>query len=185
MKKNIEKIVFVILIFGCLLGLLYSIYNILLWQKDTSTNKKLKRETKIKIITNQNPDFQDEYVDDLTELKEKNSDTVAYLIINNTNIDYAVVKSNDNDYYLNHNFNKEANSAGWIFADYRNKFDGTDKNIIIYGHNMKDGSMFGTLRKVLSSEWQNDNDNLVITLLTKDGIKHYQVFSTLSNLACQ
>ena len=47
---------------------------------------------------------------------------------------------------MNHNFEQEYNSAGWIFMDYKNKLDGTDKNIVIYGHNMKDLSMFGKLR---------------------------------------
>ena len=61
------------------------------------------------------------------------------------------MKGNDNSFYLNHNFEKKWNVAGWVFADYRNRFDETDKNIIIYGHNGKDGSLFGTLENVLKS----------------------------------
>ena len=59
--------------------------------------------------------------------------------------EYPVVKGSNNSFYLNHCFDKSYNSAGWIFADYRNKFDNTDKNIVIYGHNMRDGSMFGSM----------------------------------------
>ena len=59
--------------------------------------------------------------------------------------EYPVVKGTNNSFYLNHCFDKSNNSAGWIFADYRNKFDNTDKNIVIYGHNMRDGSMFGSM----------------------------------------
>ena len=56
-----------------------------------------------------------------------------------------------------HNFYKEYNPSGWIFADYRNKIDETDKNTVIYGHNMKDKSMFGTLSKLLKSDYLNNN----------------------------
>lgn len=80
-------------------------------------------------------------------------------------------------FYLKHSFDKSNNSAGWIFADYRNKFDGTDKNIIIYGHNMKDNSMFGSLKSVISEDWYNNEDNKYITLITENEIQIYEVFS--------
>ena len=80
-------------------------------------------------------------------------------------------------FYLKHSFDKSNNSAGWIFADYRNKFDGTDKNIIIYGHNMKDNSMFGRLKSVISEDWYNNEDNKYITLITENEIQIYEVFS--------
>ena len=83
-------------------------------------------------------------------------------------------------YYLKHNFNKEYNIAGWIFADYHNKFDETDKNIVIFGHNTKNGSMFGTLKNVLDKSWQENKDNLEITLVTEKEQYKYQVFSTYS-----
>lgn len=65
-----------------------------------------------------------------------------------------------------------------FFADYRNKFDGNDKNTIIYGHNTKDGSMFGTLNKVLQEDWQTKENNLNIVLATERKEYLYQVFST-------
>ena len=74
------------------------------------------------------------------------------------------MKANDNDYYLNHNFNKEYNVAGWIFADYHNIFDGSDKNIILYGHDTKDGSMFETLKYTLNKDWQENKDNKIVTI---------------------
>ena len=80
-----------------------------------------------------------------------------------------VVNGNDNSYYLKHNFNKEYNIAGRIFSDYHNKFDETDKNIVIFGHNTKDGSMFGTLKNVLDKSWQENRDNLEIILITEIG----------------
>ncbi len=79
---------------------------------------------------------------------------------------------------MKHNLDKEYNATGWIFADYHNKYDGSDKNLVIYGHNTKDGSMFGSLKNVLDRSWQENKDNLVITLVTETGEYWYRVFST-------
>lgn len=92
-------------------------------------------------------------------------------------MDYPVVKSADNSFYLTRNFNKENNIAGWIFADYRDKVDGEDINLVIYGHNMKDGSMFGTVKKALNKDWYNNEDNLNITFETDTKVYTYKVFS--------
>lgn len=111
------------------------------------------------------------------ELKSKNSDTVFYLKVNNTNISYPVVKYSDNNYYLNHSFDKSKNSAGWLFADYKNKLDGTDKNIVVYGYNRRDGSMFGTLKNILNKEWYDNTDNMDIVYMDIRGKHIYKVFS--------
>lgn len=89
----------------------------------------------------------------------------------------VIVKTEDNSYYLTRNFEKQQNAAGWIFTDYRNKFDGSDKNIIIYGHNRRDGTMFGSLQNILKEEWYNNSENMTITLDTENEESTYQVFS--------
>ena len=61
--------------------------------------------------------------------------------------------------------------------DYKDKFDGTDNNMVIYGHNRRDGSMFGTLKNILTEEWQNNAENLIIPLITENEKSEYQVFS--------
>lgn len=61
--------------------------------------------------------------------------------------------------------------------DYKNKCDNTDKNIVIYGHNRRDGGMFGTLKNILTDEWQNNKDNFVIPFITENEKSEYQVFS--------
>ena len=172
-KIKIKNLIILILFFICLFGLIYSSYKIIKWKIDVDKNNKIKEEIKKEITIKDNS-----YKVDFKSLKEKNSDTVAYIKVNNTNIDYVVVQTNNNDYYLKHNFNKEYNVAGWVFMDYRNKLDGTDKNIIIYGHNTKDNSMFDSLKNVLTKEWQTNKDNLFITLITESNEYKYQVFST-------
>ena len=178
-KLRLKKSVLRFLIMVCIIGMSYSVYNIYTWKKNVNENNKIKEETKKHVkVEKKNDKEQKEYKIDFDALKKTNPDTVGYIKVNNTNIDYVVVQTKDNNYYLNHNFNKEKNKAGWIFLDYRNKLDGSDKNIIIYGHNMKDGSMFETLSNVLQKWWYEDSDNYVLTFTTSEETIKYQVFST-------
>lgn len=114
---------------------------------------------------------------DITSLIKKNKDTVGYLKVNNTNINYPVVQSKDNKYYLTHNFNKEKTSAGWIFMDKRNNKNFQNKNNIIYGHSRLDKTMFGTLKNVLEEVWYNNSENHIIEVTTETKTYKYKVFS--------
>lgn len=111
------------------------------------------------------------------ELIKINNDTVGYLSINNTKINYPVVQSDTNSYYLNRDFNKRKNSMGWIFMDYRNNATALDKNTIIYGHNIKQGIMFGTLKYALNSSWYKKESNQIITFNTPLQNMKWQIFS--------
>lgn len=82
---------------------------------------------------------------DFTPLERINPDVVGWLSAEGTEIDYPVVQGKDNDFYIRHLFTGERNKLGSIFMDYRNHSDFSDKNTIIYGHNMIDGSMFSSL----------------------------------------
>ena len=148
------------------------------WFRNNQNNKKISDEiAEFVTVDETKEDDEEKYVVDFEKLKEKNSDIVAWLKVKGTNIETTVVKSTNNDYYLTHNFNKEYNSAGWIFADYKNKVDGTDKNIVIYGHNMRDDSMFGSLKNILNSDWYDNEENTNITLYTENEKCIYKVFS--------
>ena len=68
---------------------------------------------------------------DFNLLKETNSDTVAWLFVGGTNVNYPVVQTSDNDFYLNHSFDKKKNSGGWLFMDYRNDKNDYGRNTII------------------------------------------------------
>ena len=170
----IKKIIAIIFMIFCFATFVYYSIDIANKIKNVKINEVINIELQKTI--NYSEDIE-EYTVNFEELKSKNTDTVAYLKVNNTKIDYVVVKGEDNNYYLTHNFNKEANSAGWIFADYKNKFDGTDRNIVIYGHNMLNGSMFGTLKNARKKEWYENSDNLIISLVTEKGNQHYKIFS--------
>ena len=71
------------------------------------------------------------------KLKQKNNDTVAWIQVNNTNINYPIVQGDDNSYYLTHDFDKNSSSDGWPFADKSNEFSELSTNTIIYGNNYK------------------------------------------------
>ncbi|MED9978855.1 MAG: class B sortase [Bacilli bacterium] len=114
---------------------------------------------------------------DITELKDKNSDTVGWINVNNTNINYPFVQGKDNSYYLSHSFDKKYNEAGWVFLDYRNSKDLNNKNTILYAHSRLDKTMFGSLSKVLKSSWYNNKDNHIIRLSTDTENTLWQIFS--------
>ena len=82
---------------------------------------------------------------DFEGLKAQNPDVVAWIQIPALDISYPVVQGKDNSYYLHHMFDGKENKNGSIFIDYHNQPEFTDSNTIVYGHNMKNGSMFGTL----------------------------------------
>lgn len=176
-KKYMKAILNLVIYIMLLSILLYSGIKIYKWYKDNTNNNEITEKIKETVKIEDKNENKKEYTIDFSKLKEQNSDTVAWIKVNNTNIEYPVVKAQNNDFYLKHSFDKSNNSAGWIFADYRNKFDGTDKNIIIYGHNMKDNSMFGSLKSVISEDWYNNEDNKYITLITENEIQIYEVFS--------
>ena len=95
---------------------------------------------------------------------EVNSDILGWLTIPNTQIDYPFVIAADNDYYLGRNIHGQQAAAGSLFVDFRNSPDFTDFNTVIYGHNMKNLSMFGELRLFANREFFLENTYGVIFL---------------------
>ena len=162
--------------------ILLSGYKIVTYFIGNYENKKIQQSLNNKIVILKPTSFEDEkksiYHIDFDTLKKENTDTIGYLEVRGTNINYVVVQGSDNQYYLKHNYNKSWNTSGWIFNDYRNTLDGSDKNIIIYGHSIRDGSMFGSLKNIFDEEWRSNQDNLEIVFVTEMGTFYYQVFST-------
>ena len=113
---------------------------------------------------------------DFKSLKEKNPDTVGWLYVGSCGISYPIVQGEDNDYYMHHTFEETANSSGAIIMDYRDDKYLKDWNTFIYGHNMKNGSMFGSLKKLLKDESLYDSDPYIYVYLP-GYIYRYQIFS--------
>lgn len=163
--KKFLSLILVILIFFCL----FKIYQkILGYYNDSKDYKNLKTYSPISdsII---DKDYYNEKV-----LKDMNSDYKFWIKIDGTNIDFPVVQGNDNDFYLNHNFNKEKNFSGSIFIDSKNDIN-NDNNIIIYGHNMKDDSMFAEINNFKIESFFNNYK--YITIFKNDSKLTFEVFS--------
>lgn len=199
LKKSVLKkfYIFLLLIFLGLIG--FSSYKIFTWYIDNQNIKNLSKEIENNTNINEIPSTdktvlvnppQGEKVDqyweyiktpfinvDFTNLINKNKDTVGWIHVNGTNINYPVVQTKDNDYYLHHAFDNTYNSAGWVFADYRTTLSFLADNTIIYGHGRYDNTVFGSLRNILNNSWQNNKDNHIVRISTPTTNTLWQVFS--------
>lgn len=105
------------------------------------------------------------------EYKEMNSDTVGWIRISNTVIDYPVVRASDNDYYIDKDFDRNYDPAGWVFMDYRCGIEPEyfTENTLLYGHNMASGVMFSDLKNYERYEdFYEQNPIVEVSSLTAD-----------------
>lgn len=200
MKKKKRKKMLSMGIF-CLSVVVFSVSIFLLWNwfQDNQKIDKLAKETSETVEKKEKEDNQntelinppeaslkDDYWDyikmnllevDFNELLSKNSDTVGWIEVKGTNINYPIVQTTNNEYYLNHAFDKTKNDAGWVFMDYRNDAKNFDQNTIIYAHSRYNQTMFGSLKHILSSSWYNNKNNHIIRMSTPTENTMWQVFS--------
>jgi sortase B len=156
-------------------------YNQQQFQQETLTETNFDQLLR-RIILNENVSTNSN-VEDTTQnilpkyqpLLEINEDVVGWIKIPNTSIDYPVLQANDNEYYLNRDIYRKKNRAGSIFMDYRIKLDGRDKHIILYGHHMRDGTMFKDLIKYKNKDFFYKNNVIQFDTLYEE-IK-WEVFS--------
>lgn len=112
---------------------------------------------------------------DFTSLEAINSDVIGWIEMEAIDISYPVVQGTDNNYYLHRTIQKTDNFAGTIFMDFQNHKNFGDRNSILYGHNMKNGSMFGMLKKYREQETYDKSPYFWI--YTKDFIYKYEIYS--------
>ena len=108
-------------------------------------------------------------------LKEKNEDAVGFIRIPEADIAYPIVQGTDNDEYLYQSFEGEYSIAGTVFMDWENHRDFSDPNTILYGHHMKDGSMFHNLSAFRQAAFQDAR--IEIEIIGEHGIARYLVYS--------
>ena len=156
MIKRLIKIILIII-------MIISFINILIWIFENNKTKDLTTKAKKYINISNNSTIN-------PKIKNINEDIIGWIIVDNTNINYPIVQTNNNEYYLNHNLDKEYSSAGWIFMDSNNKLD--DQNLIIYGHHRRDGSMFGSVDRLI-----NKNKLGKIKLIIDNKTYNYNIFS--------
>ena len=153
--------------------------------KDIAANTEILEQEKEETINTENnlPEQNDKYSNisfmsvDFKDLLAKNNETVAWIKVPNTKVNYSVVKHKDNDYYLKHDFYKKYNISGWVYADYRDDFKYFGTNTIMYAHNMTNRTMFGSLVWCLKESWYKNEENHYIKLSTPYSNTVWKIFS--------
>lgn len=150
-KKKKRKWLFWLIFLLALCVFIYSAYQLFIILKANWDEKReMERIVEIANIP-ENPETPFEV--NWAELRNINSDVVAWLIVPDTNISYPVVRGSNNSYYLERTFEKAYNYAGSIFMDYNNKGDFSDNNTFLYGHNTRHGTMFGQLENFVEQDF--------------------------------
>ncbi len=171
-KNNMRLIIFII--FAIIF--IFSIVNLSRWAIYNKKSANL-----IKDIVNEN--FQDTLEKEeenknpvnFGELCKINKDIIAWIRIKNTKINYPIVQTDNNYYYLKKDINKKYSTCGWIFMNYKNSNNFSDRNTVLYGHNIKSGLMFSDLQKIYKNELGTDG---VIEIYTEKEKLEYKVFSS-------
>lgn len=129
--------------------------------------EKLEIETK-KEVTN----------DYIASLMTYNEDIIGWLKVNDTEVDYPILQSDDNEYYIKYNIKHEYDYKGSIFLNYVNNSNFEDSNSILFGHTIQNSSvMFGTLRNIEEETWRKKEENLIISIDTAFETLEYKIFS--------
>ena len=110
-----------------------------------------------------------EVLEDYKTLLNMNKDLIGWLKIADINIDYPVMQTNDNTYYLDHNYDKKYDKNGCLFLDYQCDVINRNTNLIIYGHNMQSGNMFGKLDKYSSEEYYREHPKFEFDTIYEKG----------------
>lgn len=196
-KKNLKDKTRYILIYWILISLI--IISIIYVLKYIFTNISLKKEleeetnllntieideSKLETIeTNESQEgnleeqIQTERMLQVKELKEENQDIVGWLEIENTNINYPVLQGKDNQYYMTHNYKKQKSKNGSIFLDKDYNWDIKSNNLLIYGHNLNNGTMFQELLKYEKENFYKEHP--VIRFTTEKEDSNYEIISVI------
>ena len=175
-KKRVKMAIYYLILLILLGAFLFSGYKVVTWLiENYKTHENAAKLRKLAKISGGNSEYANV---NFKKLLKENEDTVAWIKINGTQINYPVVQAQDNHYYLYHAFDRTYNTAGWIFSDYRNNFKEIKGNNVLYGHGRLDGSMFGSLKNVFDGNWLKDKKNYKIKLSTPKYKSIWKIFST-------
>ena len=178
LKKSKKKYIIIPLIILLIILLSYLFYNFYINTRDKNLNGELQNELIYNFIDNSNLE-EENVINKVKDLQKENEDVKAWIKINGTNINYPVVQANDNEYYLYRNYKKENSNYGSIFIDSNSNIENPNSNIIMYGHNMKDGSMFKDLLKYLNKEYFNNHR--YIEFVTNTSFNTYEIIAVFKS----
>jgi len=178
-KAKVIKIILIILSFVFICSIIYVIvyfYN---------NNKSMEERNLLENIVIDENKIEEEVVDvsnikteniiKLEELQKENSDIVAYIEIDGTNISYPVLQTTDNDYYVTHNYKKEYSKLGAIFLDKDSDLNRPTTNFLIYGHRAENGTMFEDLVNYKKEDYYKEHP--VIKFITPEEESEYEIIA--------
>ncbi len=182
-KKNrtlLNKIILtlsIVVFLVCLIIIIYWLYSTIELEKIEQNLSSFVTEIEENKETENTPDTTIEQASlkiDFEQLKSINQDVVGWIYIKDTDINYPILQTTDNEYYLKKSIYKTYSSCGSIFLDYNTKSDFSEQNSVIYGHNLKNQKMFADLAKVYRGELGNKID---IEIYTEQSFKKYSIFA--------
>lgn len=178
-KRKQQNILFRILFLLALAVFLYAavrliMYGITYW-RGSHEYKGLQKYISEQPKSEDSTEAEEEFSVDFAGLKALNPDCIGWIRFENIDISYPIMQGEDNEYYLKHTFEGQEVTAASIFMDVNNHPDFTDQNTFIYGHNMKDKTMFGKLNDYKEEEFYKENPYFYI--YTPDYTYRYDIFS--------
>ena len=159
-KTKNKKYIFILIL------IIISISAFTYYKFHTNKNKNILND--IKIDETQITETKTERMLQLEELKKQNNDIVGWLEIPNTKINYPVLQTTDNEYYMTHTYKKEYSKDGSIFLDKDYNWDVPSSNLLIYGHNNKNGNMFQELLKYEDESYYKEHPTIKFTTVNED-----------------
>ena len=182
-RDNLKQILLKVIFIICLVAFIVSagyLSNYFYEAQNQENIAKKSRELWVEVNKNLTTEEKQAEIENvISALSDKNPDYKAWIKLNGTKIDYPIYQTDNNEYYLNHNQNRKRSAYGAIYFDYKNKItkEKTDKNLIIYGHEMKNGSMFGELKKLKSLSFYKEHPTIDFSIFNKQSsYKIYSIF---------
>ena len=179
---NYKRLRIILLVFFsiCLIfAISYIMYNFYNSNKNKALYDDLYQNIIPDEITNELVQVQSEFVEKVKELQQENTDIKGWIRIEDTKINYPILQSNNNYYYLTHNYKKEKSSYGSIFINSNCNIKNSNANVIIYGHDMKDGQMFQDLIKYQEKLFYEQHP--IIKIASEESEEEYEIIATFKS----
>lgn len=175
-KYRLLRAALAVVTIACLLPVGRSCYLSIRHERQQKQLQDLKAQSSAsKPLENREQEQEEQENTGLESLSKENHDLVGWLTIEGTKIDHPVVQCEDDAYYLSHNFQKEDDKYGCLYVKSVADVETPGTNVIIYGHNMKDGSMFGELDRYESERFGREHEKITFDTLYEE--REYQVMA--------
>ena len=186
-KKGQKKIAIIrlILVLVLIASLIYLAVYFLKPKDDENTNniddmENIEDLPEVDTTTEDISKIDSKFVEKVKELQQENSDVKGWIKIDGTGVNYPMVQTTDNNYYVRRNYKKESSRYGSIFINYKSDIKDVNSNVIIYGHDMKnDSQMFGDLIKYIDKNFYNEHP--IITIATDEEESEYEIISVFKS----